>query len=560
MKTVLAFAFLSTLSTNPAAAQPIIDRGGVLNAAGNASQGLPNSGIAQGSMFIVVGQNLGPADLVQAGACPLPVALAGTSVQVSAGNRVFNAIMIYTQARQIAALLPSATPAGDAALTVTYAGKTSAPASIRVVTSSFGIFARNQHGSGPAIVQNVSGEDRPVNALNAAAHPGQLMILWGTGLGPIPALDEGAPPLGTVTSDVDVLVGTKHATPLYAGRSGCCAGIDQIVFRIPDDVESGCYVPIAVSTGGVLGNFTTLSITASADACSDAAGLSAQDVANLQTGRPVRVANVNLSRFGSGVTAPVALSQATDEGAATFASFTPEQFLASTSAPGPSIAIPFGTCITFQTKTRGPEQPDPVTGVSLDAGPAVFIAGGNSTRSIPRISLGTYANRMLGGGVTFPGFPSPPPFLVPGAFLLNNGSGGASVGPFSFTFDLPGPVIWTNPDVIGRAIPRTQDLTITWSGGDPERQFIILSGVSMLATGAAAGFACRQTAGAGSFTIPAQILAALPASDSGPFSLPLGSFFAGTSLYGDTTSFQAPGIDIGRFTFTEYFSSSVRYQ
>ena len=90
---------------------------------------------------------------------------------------------------------------------------------------------------------------------------------------------------------------------------------------------------------------------------------------------------------------------------------------------------------------------------------------------------------MLGGGVTFPGFPSPPPFLVPGAFLLNNGSGGASVGPFSFTFDLPGPVIWTNPDVIGRAIPRTQDLTITWSGGDPERQFIILSGVSMLATG-----------------------------------------------------------------------------
>jgi len=47
-------------------AQPVID--GVLNAASYAVPGLPHSDIAQGSMFVVFGQQLGPAALQQANA------------------------------------------------------------------------------------------------------------------------------------------------------------------------------------------------------------------------------------------------------------------------------------------------------------------------------------------------------------------------------------------------------------------------------------------------------------------------------------------------------------
>jgi hypothetical protein len=386
------------------------------------------------------------------------------------------------------------------------------------------------------------------------------MILWGTGLGPIPASDNGPPPIGTLSPDVDVLVGTKHATPTYAGRSGCCAGVDQIVFQVPADVELGCYVPLAVSAGGVLSNFTTLSITASGDACSDSTGLSAQQVANLQTGGSVRVASINLSRFDSGVTAPVGLSQGSDEGSARFARFSPDQWLAQASTFGSAISIPPGTCLTFQTKARGPEQIDPISGDPLDAGSALSIASASMTKSLPKTAPGMYVNSMLGGGVAFPGFPSPPSLLVPGTFTVNNSSGGPAVGPFSFSFDLPGPVSWTNSSVVSGAIARSQDLTITWSGGDPARQFVAITGVSMSASGAAAGFECRQTIDAGSFTVPSRILSALPVTASGPLSLPLGSFFVGTSLYGDATHFEAPGIDIGHLTFTEYFSKPVRYQ
>jgi uncharacterized protein (TIGR03437 family) len=48
--------------------------------------------------------------------------------------------------------------------------------------------------------------------------------------------------------DAEVYVGGKRAAVTYKGRSGCCAGIDQIVFTVPEGVE-GCYVPVVVKTG-----------------------------------------------------------------------------------------------------------------------------------------------------------------------------------------------------------------------------------------------------------------------------------------------------------------------
>ena len=48
-------AVLSAVFAAVATAQPTIGTGGVLNAASNALLGLPNSAIAQGSIFLVYG-------------------------------------------------------------------------------------------------------------------------------------------------------------------------------------------------------------------------------------------------------------------------------------------------------------------------------------------------------------------------------------------------------------------------------------------------------------------------------------------------------------------------
>ena len=68
--------------------------------------------IAQGSLFVVFGENLGPAGLVEVSAFPLPKTLAGTSITVTSGSATLDCPMIYTSAAQVAAILPSNTPAG----------------------------------------------------------------------------------------------------------------------------------------------------------------------------------------------------------------------------------------------------------------------------------------------------------------------------------------------------------------------------------------------------------------------------------------------------------------
>jgi len=133
---MLLTAVLSAGFVAVAAAQPVIGTGGVLNAASYALAGLPNSAIAQGSIFLVFGTGLGPPPPTGAAVTfapfPLPKAVpapSGTSIRVTVGNTAVDALMIYTSPTQIAAILPSQTPLTTqqtpGQITVSYAGATS---------------------------------------------------------------------------------------------------------------------------------------------------------------------------------------------------------------------------------------------------------------------------------------------------------------------------------------------------------------------------------------------------------------------------------------------------
>ena len=97
--------------------------------------------IAQGSIFVIKGNNLGPATLTIAPSAFQSATLSGTSVNVTVAGTTVAALMYYTSVGQVAALLPSNTPVGTGTITATYSGQTGPPHPITVAPSNVGIFS-----------------------------------------------------------------------------------------------------------------------------------------------------------------------------------------------------------------------------------------------------------------------------------------------------------------------------------------------------------------------------------------------------------------------------------
>ena len=260
-----------------AMAQPKVSPGGVKNAASYAFQGLPNAAIAEGSIFSVFGDNVGP-DTPEFGFnYPLPTVtpIGKVSVSVTVNGTTTQAIILYSGKTQINAILASGTPVGTGTLAVTVNGQTSATVPIEVVKGSFGIFTVNSAGSGPGIVTYA---DYSLVTVTKSANPGETLIAWGTGLGPVTGNEAAtALPGDQPGVPVELFVGGQPGALSYRGRSGCCAGLDQIVFVVPANVE-GCSVPVAVKISDKVSNFVTISVAKSGRTCTDPAnGLTTTD-------------------------------------------------------------------------------------------------------------------------------------------------------------------------------------------------------------------------------------------------------------------------------------------
>ena len=224
----------------------------------NAASNSPFSGLAPGEIFILTGSGLGPANLT---IDPKPfqnTTLSGTSVTVAVDGTSYSAkaVLYYTSDGQVAALLPSNVPLGKGIFTVTYNGQTSAPINHNIAGNNVGVFTLDSSGQGPGIL--TYGDYTLVSAAKASncgapvtpcgeANPGDVLTIWATGLGPAPGDDDTAGGLGkAINVPISVWVGGVQAPVSYQGRSGCCVGEDQIVFTIPNNVPTGCAVPLVV--------------------------------------------------------------------------------------------------------------------------------------------------------------------------------------------------------------------------------------------------------------------------------------------------------------------------
>jgi uncharacterized protein (TIGR03437 family) len=537
-------------------AQPTIAPGGIYNSASYNPSGLPNGDIAQGSVIAIFGSNLGPANVAQQPSYPLQTTLAGTSIKITVNGTTVDAIPIYTLAGQVGAVVPSRTPVGTGTLTLTYNGQTSAPAPIKIVPNSFGTFAANSQGSGPGSITDVNYSSY---SLANSAKAGDSIIIWGTGLGAITENDADTPkPRDLTNIPVQVYIGGKVATVRYRGRSGCCAGIDQIIADIPQGVE-GCYVAVVIVVNNIPSNVTTIPISnGSSRVCSDANGISNTDLQTLLNQGTFSIGSILLSRNTTQTPAigPLpASTSTTDSGTALFVKFDASVFNTSL---GLFQTASFGSCIVSWLRS-GQTSPTIPKYTILDAGPAININGPNGAKSMTK-QQGIYIAE-LGGGT---GSTAQPPYIPAngGSFRFDNGAGGADVKAFSnVQLNVASPLVWTNMDAIPNTIPRSQNLRVTWSGGDPN-SYVSITGSSFTQNpNLITTFSCSERVAAGSFEVPSYVLQSLVPSVSiggGGFNVPAGSLSVGN--FGNPVKFSAPGIDQGFAVWSVASGKSVNYQ
>lgn len=145
------------LLAGTASAQPKVNS--VLNNYSYTLPGLPNYGIAQGSLFVVFGTGIGPVQtpsLPDLSTTALTTSLNGAGVSITVNGTTVQAPLYYVSATQIAGILPSNTPVGTGTITVTYNGQTSSTLPITVVPAAFGLLTLSGSGSGAAAVFNAS--------------------------------------------------------------------------------------------------------------------------------------------------------------------------------------------------------------------------------------------------------------------------------------------------------------------------------------------------------------------------------------------------------------------
>ncbi len=509
----LAFSCAAALTAAPSITA-------IYNAASYAPPSLPNSGIAQGSIFTLFGATLGPNVAQSASTYPLATTqgLGGTTVQVTVSGVTKNCVMLYASNPQVNVILPSSTPVGTGTLTVSYQGGNGSIA-IQVLPANFGAVTLNSAGSGPAVVTDASYV--PITMVNAA-HPGQTLILWGTGLGPITASETVPPPEVDLGSGVQVFVENQSAQVMYGGRSSS-PGLDQINFVVPAGAE-GCKVSIAVVVKGVTGNVTTMSVApAGQTTCGDQFGpLTTKNLQKALATGTLGLGAVDLYRVGDSSAMFVA----------GFGSYPVNTLIRSFAGSiGPSI----GSCTAYEVFGASFGVVDPYQPMYLDAGRQLTITAPGGDETIPVLASGAFSSALLN---------QPSTYVQPGSYTVSNGSGGVQIPPFTRNLTLPENVAPTN---IPSSINLSQDLTLTWSGGQafPVVTIFGYAGVPVSSTlNSYAEFICNAAGSAGTFTIPAAILKVIPPNGYGSFGVPgVNIQLAGIS----SSSFNLSGVDEGFF-------------
>jgi uncharacterized protein (TIGR03437 family) len=447
-------------------------------------------------------------------------------------------LIYFLSAGQIDAVLPSTTPVGTGTITVANSGGTSATFPIQVVASAFGLLTMN-NGSGPVSGFNASNNYKSMN-YSAATNPGDVLELWGTGLGPV-ANDATSV---AVSAPIEVDIGGVPAKVIYHGRSGYI-GLDQINVAVPAGV-SGCNVSVVVVTGNYVSNFGTLPVASSGRTCTDSTvPLTSAILDDVSKTGTFSVGFIDITKTTS---PPIVVAGQTigggpaDSGVAAFYRVTSTQ-LNSGAYASAFAGTSIGSCVvTTYTTSSSTATPPTVKFTALNAGLNINIKGPSGGLSMPYQSvggLGIYdtATTTTGSNIFIPD--------SGGAFTFDNGSGGPDVGSFTAQLQMPAPLVWSNMSTAS-PVTRSAGVTVNWTGGDAST-YVTITGYSLgiadsSGTSPVGFFTCQAPTSAGHFAVPASVLLSLPVTSS------ISSFTLGSlSVYNyvNPVPFTAPGLDYG---------------
>jgi uncharacterized protein (TIGR03437 family) len=482
---------------------------GIYNSSSLTPPGFPNSGISPSSLFVIKGANLADPNapvVNQDSTKGLPVnGLNGATVSIDAGGKTFTPALYHALASEIAGVLPAAVPTGTATFTVTYNGQSS-QAQVQVVASAYGF---DTYEGFAVATDAVTGQ---LVTYTNSAKPGQTLIFWGTGNGADPSDSDTTYSSSPhqISTPVQFYIGSTQlpaANVAFQGNS-VYPGVQIYGITLPNDVMTGCFVPIAAVTNGVPSAPATLPIAAAGGVCQDAyTGFNGSQLMSL----------LGQTTANSGM---IAVGQATIQGAITdLASATFQR--SSVSSNIGTIVAP-GACALTQNASANSGS----TVVGLNPGIVAVTPPGGTP--IPLNSgagvVGQYQAQLPANSVPANG----------GTFVVAGGTTGTNaVGPFNVNITFPNPIIsWTNQQA-SATVTRSAGQTYTWTGG-AANSYVVIIGTSN-GNGVTGSYFCVAPQSAGTFTVPSYIIGSLPAG-------------MGTSLLENATPwtpFSAAGLDFG---------------
>ena len=255
---------LTPAGSSGAGQPPTITTGGVITASAFGA----SAAVAPGTWIEIYGNNLAAdtrswttADFSNNGQTA-PVSLDRTSVTIAG----LQAYLDYISSNQVNALIPNIS-GGTQQISITTAAGNSASYNVNVGVNQFAVYAPPQFKvSGKQYMGAILSDGTYVMPPNSVtgitsrqAHPGETIVIYGIGFGPV---TNGITPgqiapqgLSPVTGTVQVLFGTTPVTPTYAGLSPGSFGLYQLNVVVPA-ISSSDQVPITITLNGQAGQQT----------------------------------------------------------------------------------------------------------------------------------------------------------------------------------------------------------------------------------------------------------------------------------------------------------------